>query len=434
MLYVKNISYTFSHVFFLVFIYLFLIHRYSKRKTLVICFLSYLATNLLNHFKLNLFPDSRLFYFFTTITQISIAQSTGLLIAKKRDSRVLFIGLSASNYVIVGSITASILYIFTNSVVVALAGNLLMHLTLLPALFYKLGPIFRKFCERDLGNNWWELCLIPVFFYCSFSCLAFFPYTLYEHPENILVSVFLMITMLVSYIVVLRYLDSETKQVEEYWKNVMFESYIKGLESQNYLVEQSEQNLKILRHNMRHYSMMIDSLLDQKEYDEIRNITGHINEVVNENKIDHYCENMVVNTILAKMSRQAQSDQITLHLDTLIPKEIPVNEYEFAMILANLLENAVFSVKNAAPSKKYVDAKIHCTKEYLLIDIENECDKEVFFDSITGLPKSKRGKGHGLGMQSVQAFCDKLGGTIDCYCEENRFRIIFFVKFSPLFT
>ena len=214
----------------------------------------------------------------------------------------------------------------------------------------------------------------------------------------------------------------------------MFESYIRGLESQNYLVEQSEQNLKILRHNMRHYSMMIDSLLDQKEYHEIRNITGHINEVVNENKIDHYCENMVVNTILAKMSRQAQSDQITLHLDTLIPKEIPVNEYEFAMILANLLENAVFSVKNAAPSKKYVDAKIHCTKEYLLIDIENECDKEVFFDSITGLPKSKRGKGHGLGMQSVQAFCDKLGGTIDCYCEENRFRIIFFVKFSPLFT
>lgn len=210
----------------------------------------------------------------------------------------------------------------------------------------------------------------------------------------------------------------------------MFESYIKGLESQNYLVEQSEQNLQILRHDMRHYSMMIDALLNQGEYDEIRSITGHINEVVNENKVNRYCENLVINTILMKIAEQAQSFQITLHLDVIVPRQIPVNEYEFAMILANLLENAVISLKSADPSKKYIDAKIHCTKEYLLTDIENECEEEVTFDSITGLPKSRKGKGHGLGMRSVQAFCDKLNGNIDCYCENNRFRIILFAKFS----
>lgn len=432
MLYVKDISYMLSHVFFMVFIYLFSIHRYSRGKTIAICFTASLVMNVLDYFKLNLFADSALFYFFTTITQIAIAQFSGLLISKNRDSKMLFISLSASNYVIVGSITASILYILTDSVWLAIAGNLAMHLVILLVLFYKIGGIFHRFCERDLAKSWWGLCLIPVFFFCSFSCLAFFPYTLYEHPENILVSIFLMITMLVSYVAVLRYLDSETRQVEEYWKNVMFESYIKGLESQNYLVEQSAQNLKILRHDMRHYSMMISSLLDQAEYDEIRNIAGHISEVINENKVNRHCENLIVNSILMKMTEQAQSLHIDLHLDILIPKQIPVNEYEFAMVIANLLENALFSARNAAPSKKYVDAKIHCTKEYLLVDIENECDAEIHFDSLTGLPKSARGKGHGLGMQSVQAFSDKLGGNIDCSCEKNRFRIILFVKFSPV--
>ena len=235
--------------------------------------------------------------------------------------------------------------------------------------------------------------------------------------------------MLVSYVVVLRYLDSETKQVEEYWKNEMFESYIKGLESQNYLVEQSERNLKILRHDMRHYSLMINSLLEQGEYEEIKNITGHINEVVNENKVKHYCENLIVNAILLRLAEQAEALDVELHLDVQVPKQVAVNEYEFAMILANLLENAVIHVTHAPPSKRYVDAKIHCTDKFLLIDMENECTQEVHFDSITGLPKSRRGKGHGLGMQSVQAFCDKMGGTIDCYCENNRFRIILYVKF-----
>lgn len=431
MIYVKNISYMLSHVFFMVFIYLFSIHRYSRKKTTGICLAACLAMNLLDYFKLNQFAGSGLFYFFTTIVQIAIAQFSGLFISKNRDSKMLFISLSASNYVIVGSITASILYIFTDSICLAIAGNLLMHLLILLVLYRKIGGIFQKFCERDLAKSWWSLCLIPVFFFCSFSCLAFFPYTLYEYPNNILVSIFLMITMLVSYVAVLRYLDSETRQVEEYWKNVMFESYIKGLESQNYLVEHAEQNLRILRHDMRHYSMMISSLLDQGEYDEIRNIAGHISEVVDDNKVCRYCENLVVNSILMKMAEQAQSLQITLHLDVLIPRQIPVNEYEFAMVLANLLENALCSVDTVAPPKKNVDVKIHCTAEHLLIDMENECEADICFDSLTGLPKSKRGKNHGLGMQSVQAFSDKLGGSIECYCENNRFRIILFVKFSP---
>ncbi|MDE7359426.1 MAG: GHKL domain-containing protein [Lachnospiraceae bacterium] len=428
MIYIKNISYMLSHVFFLVFVYLFMIHRYSRKKTLAVCFLSFLLTTVLNQLKLNLFPGSGLFYFFTTITQIIIAQLTGLLISEKRNGKTLFVGLSASNYVVVGSIIASILYIFTGSISLALAGNLLSHVLILLLLYLKTKNIIFKFCERDLEKGRWEICLIPVCFYCSFSSIAFFPYTLYDHPENILVSIFLMLTMLISYVVVLRYLDSETKQVEAYWKNVMFGSYIKGLESQNYLTEKSEQNLKILRHDMRHYSIMIDSLLDQKEYAEIKNITGRINEVINENKVIQYCENRIVNTAFMTVAEQAQSLQIPLHLDVLIPRQITVNEYALAVVLANLLENAVFSTKNAASSEKSIDAKIHCTDKYLLIDVENDCDQEIHFDSTTGLPKSSRGKEHGLGMKSVQAFCDKLGGTIDCYCESNRFRIILYAK------
>lgn len=429
MVYVKNISYILSHIFFLVFTCLFIPRHYSNRKTFNICLFSCLLMTLMDYFKLHLFSGNSVFYFFTTVTQITITQLTALFLSEKRTVKTLFIGLSASNYVLVGTIFAPILYIFTGNVGLALMGNLLAHLVILTALYSRIGNVVSRFCERDLGKNKWALCLIPIFFYCSFSSIAFFPHTLYEHPENILVSIFLMITMLVSYVVVLRYMDSETKQVEEYWKNVMFESYIKGLESQSYLVEQSERNLKILRHDMRHYSMTIDSLLNQQEYDEIRNITGHIKEVVDENRIPRYCENLVVNTVLTTMAEQAQSFQIALLSDITITHEIPVNEYEFAMVLANLMENAMHSVKTLEPDKRSINVKVHCNAEHLLIDMENECAQEIFFDSTTGLPKSRRGKGHGLGMQSVQAFCDKLGGTIDCYCENNRFRIILYVKF-----
>lgn len=430
MVYFKDISYMLSHVFFMAYIYLFVIHRYSKKKTIAVCAISCIIMNLLDLLKLNLFPENHLCYFLTTIVQISIAQFTALFIAKGRNSKTLFIGLSASNYVVIGSISASILYLYTNHIYFALIGNIFIHIVILLALYDKIGTIFQKFGERNFEDTWWELCLIPVFFFCSFSCVAFFPHTLYEYPSNVLVSIFLMVTMFVSYVVVLRYMNSEMKHIEEYWKNVMFESYIQGLESQNHLVKQTEQNLKVLRHDMRHYLMMINSLLDQGKYEEIRNITVHINEVIKENKIRQYCENLVINTILAKMAELARSFEITLNMDLLIQKEIPVNEYEFAMVLANLLENAVYSIKDLEPAKKYINAKIHCTKEHLLIDMNNEYEEEIEFDSLTGLPKSQKGKNHGLGMQSVMTFSEKLGGNIECYCENNKFRIILFVNFS----
>ena len=153
MIFIKNISYIMSHIFFLVFVYLFMVHRYSRKKTLSICFLAFLFTTVMGQLKLNLFSDSALFYFFTTIAQIIVVQLAGLLISEKRDSRTLFIGLSASNYAIIGSIIAPILYISTDSVLLALAGNLLANIILLLVLYFNIRNTGTKFCERDLEKS-----------------------------------------------------------------------------------------------------------------------------------------------------------------------------------------------------------------------------------------------------------------------------------------
>jgi hypothetical protein len=427
--YFKNISYMNSHIFLLLFFYLFTVHRFSKKKTIGICICAFLLFNLSDCLKLNLYPDSDLCYFLVTIFQILVAQLTNLLISSTRDSRVLFVGLSASNYVIAGSILATVIYILTNDGVMALAGSTLVHILILIFIYIKINRIWIKCFEKEYIKNWWELCLIPVFFYCGFSFLAFFPYRLEDNPNNISGVLIFIVTMFVSYVVVLRYVESESKRSDIYWRNVLSECYIKDLENQYHSVEQFEQNLKILRHDIRHYSGMIEHLLDQKEYGEVRNLVKHINDVVDENKIVKYCNHLLMNTILFNMMEKARSLDIYVNLDTVIGKSIPVDEYEFAAVLANLFENALMCVQDLKKEKRYVDAKIQCTEECLLIDIKNECEKEVVMDSFTGLPKSSKGKNHGLGMLSISAFADKIGGNIGCYCENGIFQIIIFAKF-----
>lgn len=424
----KNISYTISHIFVMLFMYLFIEHRYSEKKTAGICIGSFLAITIPNVLKLNIFPDSRLCYFLVTIHQIAMTQCTGIFISKWRDSKALFIGLSGSNYVIAGSIMAAVLHIYTGNLCLCIAGCIVTHVVILYVLYIKIRGICLDY-QGETMNSWWKLCLIPVFFYCGFSCLTFFPYTLDDNPQNILGVVMFIITMFVAYVVVMGYVSNESQRTQLSWQNTVFENYIKNLENQYYLVEQSEKNLRILRHDIRHYSGMIDALLDQGAYQEIKKVTEHINTVTDENKVTKYSSNLIVNTMLSCMMEKASSMDVEVRRDIVVAEQIPVDSYEFAMVVANLLENAIDCVKDFTRRRKFVDVKIHCEADHLLIHMKNEYEEAIIFDARTGLPKSQRGKNHGLGMQSVQAFADKTGANIGCYCEDGMFQIMLFAKF-----
>lgn len=426
----KNISYMVTLFFFMLFIYQFIVHRYSRLKTIGICAVSFLLLSALDFVKLSMFAGSDSVYLVVTILQILMIQFTGLFIAEKRNSMVLFIGLTASNYVLAGTIASSVLYIYTHNIFFSLVGSVLIHLVILLFLVNKVRDIWHAYQSIGPMQDWWLLCLIPAFFYCGFAFLTMFPCKLENNLKSVPGILVFIITMFISYVIVFRYVESESRRKSVYWKNVLFKSYIKGLENQYYLVEQAEKNLKILRHDMRHYSNMVDMLLEQGEYDEIRKVTKHIGDVADETRIHKYCENLIVNMVIANMMEKAEALEIEVHQDIFVLREVPVNDYEFASVIANLYENALLCVKELGQEKRSVDVKIHCSEAHLLIHMQNAYEREIQFDEHTGLPKSKSGGEHGLGMQSVLAFSDKIGGNIGAYCEEGVFHIMLFAKFQ----
>lgn len=426
----KNISSMTACFFFMLFIYLFIVHRYSRIKTVGICAVSFLLISAMDFFKLNLFEDSDGVYLTVSIIQILLIQFTGLCIAEKRNSMVLFIGLTASNYVLAGAIMSSVLFSYTQNMFLSLAGSVLIHLLILLFLVLKIRDIWLTHQSVGPMQNWWLLCLIPAFFYCGFAFLTMLPCKLEDNLKSVPGILIFIVTMFISYVIVFRYVESESNRKSVYWKNVLFKSYIKGLENQYYLVERMEKNLRILRHDMRHYSDMIEALLEQGEYEEIRRVTKHISDVADENRVHKYCENLVVNTVIASMTERAKESDIEVRQDIFAPKEVPVNDYEFASVIANLFENALLCVKELGPEKRFLDVKIHCSKDHLLIHMQNAYEREIRFDERTGLPQSSAGGEHGLGMQSVLAFSDKIGGNIGAYCEDGIFHIMLFAKFQ----
>lgn len=427
--YLTAFSYIISHIFLISFIYLFMIHRYSRIITLLIYFLLFSVLSILDFFKLILFPDSALCYVVSTILQIIATQTSAFFTAKKKNYQTLFMGLSASSYVIAGTVSTAIIKIYTGSSILAIIGGIAIHFGILVFLSFTIGKSCLRFQEKSYEKGWWKLCLIPIFFYCSFSFTAFFPHTLYDNPDNIPGIVFIVITMFASYIIVLSYMDSESKRIAVYWENKLQESYIQGLENRHYLVEQAEQNLKILHHDIRHYSQIIDSLLEQKRYEEIRGINEQIIHMADENKVKKYCSNLLVNTILSNMMDKALSLDIRVDLNARISKELPVNDSELTIVIANLFENAIQCVKHFEKEKRYIEIEINCMSNHLFIQTKNEYEGEIILDHTTRLPISKKNENHGWGMRSILSFSKKIGGTIGCYLDNGIFHIMLYAKF-----
>ena len=174
---------------------------------------------------------------------------------------------------------------------------------------------------------------------------------------------------------------------------------------------------------------MMDSLLEQKKYDEMRKVLGHVNDVAKENRVKRYCGNLVVNAILANMMDRASANGVKVQLDVAVSREIPVSDYEFTLVIANLLENALECVQEHEEESRWIEAKIHCRSDYLLLRTKNEYRGEMQLDSGTGLPESRKRGNHGLGMQSALAFSEKIGGSIVCNTDGGIFEMMVFAKF-----
>ena len=159
-------------------------------------------------------------------------------------------------------------------------------------------------------------------------------------------------------------------------------------------------------HNRRNYQNTILELLNADEIEEAKRLLTPDKHVLL--KKEQYCENKTVNAIITNMVRLDKEKKITIKMNLDIPQKLPVDDIEFAMVIANLLENALQAVENL-PMQTSDDRWITFTCKFagiqLALEITNSYTGKILMDQ-DGYPLSIR-KGHGIGTKNVIAFAQK---------------------------
>lgn len=273
---------------------------------------------------------------------------------------------------------------------------------------------------KVMPSRWGVLTLIPCTFCGYFIFIASWPDTYFDNIVQSIYGYAAIIPLVVVYVAVFKALIAQYRTQMENQSAVPLTMQITALKEKLQKVKEMEDGIRIQRHDLRHQLQTVTELVSRGDRDQALAFLDAAQKRLNERKITHWCCPPVLDAVFSSYFDQAQTHGIQVEAAISLPETLPVDEGELAIVLANALENAIHANLDLPPEQRAIRCKMVGTPSVML-EISNPSAGAVAFDS-NGLPIAQK-EGHGLGVQSISAFCRKNGAVCQFDQADGWFRL-----------
>ena len=257
--------------------------------------------------------------------------------------------------------------------------------------------------------------ILPLVYYL-FDYIAGVYTSLLYSGRKIIVE-FLGFVLCISYIIfIFRYFKQYEEKREAEQLNALMEMKRKQTEKDIETIRRSENTIRILRHDMRHFLQNITSLIENGEKDKAIKYIGEVVSYADKTAVKKYCGNELVNLIISSFEEEIKNNGIEFKYRFEIPEQLSISEIDLSSILSNAIENAVNAAKDA--EEKLIDIFMSETNGKLLISVKNTFKEMPVM--VNGFPTASK-EGHGYGTQSIRYTTEKLNGNCHFTVSGNLF-------------
>jgi hypothetical protein len=413
------IQYRISMVFLLAFVVIFTPLRYGWKGTTAIVVLCFLATGvcdaIIAFWQVEGIPTT-----WVTLLEIPMTQIFALFLCRYRDGRGLFTGITAAAYVLAGNVAFSLLNNLTGKTGLSFFVQIGLHLTLL-CFFVKYLREGYQTAMEEKGKYWLYLCLIPALFYACVYSICVWPVDIVEVPANGLGGTLIILALFSAYLLIFQLYIRHQRENELGRANDYLRNFSKHVKRESRTVRESNQKMAVMRHDMRHHVRILDAYLQAGEVQKARKVLLDIDQNLDATRPRFYCKNIAINGIMFQEYNLAKQFHVQLDTRLDIPENLKVSEFEWATVVANLVENAIEGAAHSQSRNPWVRMTAHPVKGRLVIEIANSCSRKL--KETEKLPPSTKGEGHGLGLKSVMAFVTQHNGVFDYQIRQEVFTV-----------
>ena len=187
------------------------------------------------------------------------------------------------------------------------------------------------------------------------------------------------------------------------------------------LIHETQNQVKGLRHDMKHHLRMLEDLIRAKDQDGALAYVEQMREFM-ENKEEYAASgNEMIDSILNYYLRDAKQMGAAVEKDIQIPETLPFPAFDINVILSNLLENAMAALRNTADKK--LEVRIKMDRGFLVITVANTYEGVVGEERGTFITRKPDSCNHGIGLENVKRITEKYSGECRTYYNEERFQV-----------
>ena len=341
--------------------------------------------------------------------------------SKLRDGRLIFILATIGTDACLCNLLASMLV--SRSSVLWLVCNL--AITLSHAL------LIWRFCRRPFWRMlshsqslWGRMSLVPI-------CICTYLSLVYRHllgpggvRIRVLPTLFLALSAVLVYIMLYYFQQTILSQAESQRFSDLLRAEVDSLNRQTELAQRASENIRIFRHDLRHYVSLLRGCLETGDLNSADKVLSSMEENAALSTpwaaIQSYTGSPLLDTALTRAAERAQREAVDFTVQLTLPQQLRVDMTEFAVVVSNALENAITAAAKCAPGARVVRVRDHPCRQQLFLIIANSWTGVLDLDEETGLPRTDV-PGHGHGTHSMSLFAKKYDCLLDCSVQNNMF-------------
>lgn len=181
------------------------------------------------------------------------------------------------------------------------------------------------------------------------------------------------------------------------------------------------------RHDYHNHIQTMKAYLSMGELDKLGNYLGELDTDLTTVDTVIKTGNVMIDAVLNSKISLAKEKKIVVDAKAIVPKELPVPEVDFSLIIGNLMDNAMEAcLKIGDEAKRFIRVYIDILKGQLYIYIINSTEGRVKGKVASTGKKirylsGKGGRSHGFGLMRVDRVVERYKGYIDRQDEENVF-------------
>lgn len=176
--------------------------------------------------------------------------------------------------------------------------------------------------------------------------------------------------------------------------------------------------LRILRHDYKYHLSATREMLRCGDSVGADNYLTDVETNLAEHEfLPNYCQNSVINALVAGYAERASKIGINFDVDISILKTLPVPNYEMCIIIGNLLENAIEAC-GKLDNDRTIELAAKSTHAQFMLMVKNSFDGAVAHNEEAPISTKPNG---GVGLQSVKAVAVRHGGDLFTEWDKDTF-------------